>query len=148
METTINNAWGTLSKKKNGTTENDGVTIQRASAGLNTRWSAPNNEDKSIVEICSISYYQRELYPNGDVIKTELKTYVLEDLASLDVGENKEMLPLAVLSGFVANLGQPLIVDKILLTLMDDVILFIDAPSGYELHKLTREVVDKPVITE
>lgn len=143
METTINNAWGTLINKKNGTTPDNGITVQRASAGLNTRWGAPNNDGKSIVEICDISYYQRELYPNGDVIKTELKVYKLEDLASQDVGEAKEMLPLAVLSGFVANLGQPLIVDKILLTLMNDAVLAIDSPQNYPLHRDTREVVDK-----
>lgn len=143
----VSNNWLTLAEKKKGTTAENGVTVQRASAGLETRWSEPDSNGQSSVELCSISYYQRELYPNGDVVKIERKIYRLEDLASQDVGETDEMKALAVLSGFIAQLGQPLIVDKILMTLMNSAILAIDAENNYPLHRDTREVVAKEIKT-
>lgn len=143
MTTTINNGWITLTEKKKGTTPENGITIQRASKALNTDWSEPDENGKSIVLSCVISYYQRELYPNGDVIKTELKTYKLEDLASQDVGETEYMEPMAVLSGFVAQLGQPAIVNKILSTLSNSTVLPIDAEDNYPLNRDTRPKLPK-----
>ncbi len=137
METKINNDWITLSVLRNG------VQVQRKFAGLDTKIST---EDE--VEKCLVKYWERELYPNGEVIKTEEKYYKLEDLAAQDVGETQQMLPLAVLSGFVNNLGYPGIINPAMETLENILMLPIDVENGYPLRRDTREVVDKPINAE
>jgi len=132
--TTINNNWITLSELRNG------VTVQRKFAGLDTKISLEDN-----VERCFIKYYERELYPNGEVIKTVEKYYSLEDLASQDVGENQEMAPLAVLSGFINNLGYPGIINPARETLENVLILPVNVENGYPLRRDTREVIDKEI---
>jgi len=133
METTINNTWITLSEQRNG------VQVQRKFAGLDTKISLEDN-----VEKCFVKYWERELYPNGEVIKTEEKYYKLEDLASQDVGETQEMLPLAVLSGFINNLGYPGIINPARETLENVVILPVTVENGYPLRRDTREKLLKP----
>lgn len=132
MITTINNEWITLSEKRNG------VTVQRKFAGLDTSITV-NNE----VERCHVKYWERELYPNGEVIKTVEKFYTLEDLASQDVSENQEMAPLAVLSGFINNLGYPGIINPARETLENVLILPVTVENGYPLRRDTREVINK-----
>ncbi len=127
--TTINNDWITLSVLRNG------VQVQRKFAGLDTKIST-NNE----VEKCLVKYWERELYPNGEVIKTEEKYYKLEDLAAQDVGETQQMLPLPVLSGFVNNLGYPARE-----TLENVLILPVNVENGYPLRRDTREITDKEI---
>lgn len=130
--TTINNEWITLAEQRNG------VTVQRKFAGLDTEI---NLEDE--VEKCFVKYWERELYPNGEVNKIEEKYYKLEDLASQDVGETQEMAPLAVLSGFVNNLGYPGIINPARETLQNVIILPINVENGYPLRRDTREVINK-----
>ncbi len=65
--TTINNNWITLSELRNG------VQVQIKFAGLDTVIL----EDDT-VDYCKVSYYERELYPNGEVNKLFIKTYYLE----------------------------------------------------------------------
>ena len=130
--TTINNDWITLSELRNG------VQVQRKFAGLDTKISLEDN-----VEKCFVKYYERELYPNGEVIKTEEKYYSLEDLATQDVGETQQMLPLAVLSGFINNLGYPGIINPARETLNNIKILPIYIENGYPLKRDTRELVKK-----
>lgn len=132
MITTINNDWITLSELRNG------VQVQRKFAGLDTKISLEDN-----VERCFIKYWERELYPNGEVIKTEEKYYKLEDLASQDVGETQQMLPLAVLSGFVNNLGYPGIINPARETLENTTILPLNVENGYPLRRDTREILNK-----
>jgi len=132
MITTINNDWITLSELRNG------VQVQRKFAGLDTKISVDNT-----VEKCFVKYWERELYPNGEVIKTEEKYYKLEDLASQDVGETQQMLPLAVLSGFVNNLGYPGIINPARETLENVLILPVNVENGYPLRRDTREVINK-----
>lgn len=130
--TTINNDWITLSELRNG------VQVQRKFAGLDTKISLEDN-----VERCLVKYYERELYPNGEVIKTIEKYYKLEDLASQDVGETHYMAPLAVLSGFIAQLGYPGIINPARETLENIVILPINVENGYPLRRDTREILNK-----
>lgn len=132
METKINNNWITLTEKRNG------VEVQRKFAGLDTKISIDDN-----VERCFVKYWERELYPNGEVIKTEEKFYKLEDLASQDVGETQYMAPLAVLSGFVSQLGYPGIVNPARETLENTIILPLTVENGYPLRRDTRPVLDK-----
>lgn len=135
MITTINNNWITI------TTQRNGVDVQRKFAGLDT-FINENNE----VEYCHVKYWERELYPNNEVIKTELKYYVLEDLAYTEVTINNivyGMQPKAVLSGFVQNLGDPFIIGPARQTLSDMNIFPPSVPNGYRLHLDTR---DKTVI--
>lgn len=130
--TKINNDWITLSELRNG------VQVQRKFAGLDTKISTDD-----AVEKCFVKYWERELYPNGEVIKTEEKYYKLEDLASQDVDETHQMLPLPVLSGFVNNLGYPGIINPARETLENVLILPINIENGYPLRRDTRELVDK-----
>ena len=130
MATKINNNWITLDKLYKG------ITIQRKFAGIDTY---VNEFDD--VEYCKIKYHQRELYPNGDVIKTELKYYTLEDLPYTELEiENVlyKMDPLLVLSGFIAQLGMPAIINPSRTTITNSVILPIDSNNGYALHRDTR----------
>lgn len=130
MITTIENEWITLAEKRNG------VTVQRKFAGLKTLI----NEDNS-VNYCIVEYWERELYPNDNVIKTELRNYKLEDLARQDVGETHYMAPLAVLTGFVQSLGKPYIIDPCRDTLENITILPLDVENGYPLRRDTRALI-------
>lgn len=127
--TQISNDWITLTEEKNG------VPVQRKFAGLRTHVDENNN-----VIFCFVDYWQRELYPNNEVIKTELKSYSLQDLPeSVNDVENWSMAARAVLSGFIQQLGQPAIVNPARETLENCGILPINAPDGYPLHLETRE---------
>lgn len=128
--TTINNEWITLETQRNG------VTVQRKFAGLDTRINQNNQ-----VQYCTVHYWERELYPNNEVIKTELKNYALEDLAYTEV-EGGHMNPLAVLTGFVNSLGYPGIINPARTTLEALTALPLDAPNGYPLHLNTRPVIN------
>lgn len=130
--TTINNDWITLSELRNG------VQVQRKFAGLDTKISLEDN-----VERCLVKYYERELYPNGEVIKTVEKYYSLEDLASQDISETHYMAPLSVLTSFIDNLGYPGIINPARQTLSNISILGINIENGYPLKRDTREVIIK-----
>lgn len=133
MITTINNPWITLSEQRNG------VTVQRAFAGLDAAVSMPDDNGQSVVDRTIIPYWERELYPNGTPIKTVRKTYKLVDLSeTVNDVEGWRMEPRAVLSGFVQSLGYPGIINPARGTLEDLAALPLDAPDGYELHKETR----------
>lgn len=130
MKTTIENEWITLAEKRNE------VTIQRKFAGLKTSINQDN-----IVDYCVVEYWERELYPNNNVIKTELKNYRLEDLARQDVGETHYMAPLSVLTGFIQSLGKPYIIDPCRDTLINTVILPLNSENDYPLRRDTRPLI-------
>jgi hypothetical protein len=130
--TTISNTWITLEEQRNG------VTVQRKFAGLNTFIDSETDE----VKYCIIHYWERELYPNNNVIKTELKKYVLTDLEYSEVvigGQTYYMEALPVLSGFIDAFGQRDIVDASRETLISLAALPLDAVDGYILRRDTRE---------
>jgi hypothetical protein len=129
--TTITNDWITLEELRNG------VTVQRKFAGLETRISTSNE-----VTFCKVLYWERELYPNDEVIKTELKHYSLSDLPeTVNDAEGWRMEPLAVLSGFIQSLGYPGIINPARETLAGEVALSVNSPDGYILHSETREKI-------
>lgn len=125
MTTTIINPWITLSEKRKG------VTVQRKMGGIH----APINVNDE-VEFCQIMYWERELYPNGDIIKCEKKSYLISDLAET-VTETYRINANPVLTNFLNNLGYPYIINPARLTLADLNVLLIDVPDNYELHSLT-----------
>lgn len=130
MITTISNNWITIATQRNG------VDVQRKFAGLDT---FINEQDE--VQYCHVKYWERELYPNGEVIKTELKYYSLEDLAYTETTINEVvygMQPKAVLTGFVQTLGNPYIIGPARQTLADMNIFPPTVPNGYQLHLDTR----------
>lgn len=136
MTSEINNAWITLPELRKG------VSVQRAFAGLHPMVLQPNNEGKSEVLQCIVYYWERELYPNGEAIKTELKNYVLQDLPeTTNDAEGWRMEPRAVLTGFVITLGYPGIINPARDTLDTIATLPLDAPDGYPLHLNTREKI-------
>ena len=63
-------------KLKKLATQRNGLTVQRKFAGLDTVIL-----EDDIVDYCKVSYYERELYPNGEVNKLFIKTYELQDLS-------------------------------------------------------------------
>lgn len=131
MIATINNEWITLSEQKNG------VNVQRKFAGLDTEVALDNKVTK-----CNVKYWQRELYPNGEVIKTELKWYSLENLDEMinDI-DGCRMAELNVLDGFVNTLGYSGIINPARETLENPVILPISIENGYPLRRDTREKI-------
>lgn len=135
MITKINNSWITLAEQRNE------VTVQRAFAGLHTMVGEPI-EGLSEVKQCILYYHERELYPNGAVIKMELKNYILADL---DYTEKQiddilyYMDELKVLTGFVAQLGYDGIINPARETLENIDILPLSIENGYPLRRDTRE---------
>lgn len=130
MTTTIENEWITLSEKRNG------ITVQRKAGGI---YPLINVDDT--VEYCKVYYWERELYPNGEVIKTERKWYTLEDLAYTEITIDNvvyAMQPLAVLTGFVQSLGKSYIIGPCRDTLENTTILPLDVENGYPLRRDTR----------
>lgn len=131
MKATILNDWITLTEQRNG------VTVQRKFAGLDTFIEHPSNE----VKYCIVRYWERELYPNDNVIKTELKTYALENLEYSEVEENGityYMDALPVLDGFIAALGYNGIINPSRETLENPLILPLNVENGYPLRRDTR----------
>lgn len=135
MTTKISNSWITLTEQRNG------VTIKRAFAGLETRISKPDNEGKSEVNHCMLHYWEQELYPNNQPIKTELKNYVLVDLDYTEEEINKVlnyMDTMPVLTGFVNSIGYNGIINPCRETLADTKVLPIIVENNYPLHRDTR----------
>jgi hypothetical protein len=133
METKINNAWLTMSEQRNE------VDVQRAFAGLNVRVQEPDEDTKSIVDLCLISYWERELYPNGEQIKVQMKSYSLQDLSETIDDENGwKQEALLVLTGFVKSLGYNGIINPTRSTLSNIEILPLNAEDNYPLHRDTR----------
>ncbi len=116
------------------------ILRQRKFAGLDTKISLDDS-----VERCFVKYWERELYPNGEVIKTEEKFYLLEDLQYTECNnDTMYMEPLAVLSGFINSLGYPGIINPARETLENPLILPLSVENGYPLRRDTREKFLKP----
>lgn len=131
--TTINNEWITLDSLRKG------VTVQRKFAGLDTLISDIDNS----VLYCKVKYYERELYPNGDVIKTEEKYYILQDLTeTVNDIEKYRQEPLAVLTGFINSLGYDGIINPTRETITNINILPLNVENGYPLKRDTRTKID------
>lgn len=129
MVTTINNGWITLSEQRNG------INVQRKFGGIDSMI----NEDNT-VEYCRIFYWERELYPNGEIIKCEKKWYSLEDLAeTINDVEQWRQEQLLVLTGFVNSLGYPSIINPSRETLENVSILPLTSYNGYPLRRDTRD---------
>lgn len=133
MTTTINNEWITLDTQRNG------VDVQRKFAGLATDINLANE-----VMFCKIKYWERELYPNGEVIRTDLKEYSLEDLdeyvqPATETENGWRMEARAVLTGFINSLGYPGIINPARATLANTTSMPSNFISGTALHKETRE---------
>ena len=132
MEATINNAWITLTEKRNG------VDVMRKFAGIHADIDLDNK-----VTNCSINYWERELYPNGEILKIELKTYTLENLAVTDIGNTHYMDSLNVLDGFINTLGYNGIINPARQTLATLGVLPLNVNSPYPLHLNTRQILEK-----
>ena len=132
MENTINNAWITLSEQRNG------IDVQRKFAGLNTYI-----DQEDTVNYCNIYYWERELYPNGEVIKTEYKSYSLKNLPeNINEVDGWKQNELAVLEGFINTLGYDGIINPARLTLANIGLLSLTAEEGYPLNRDTRVKID------
>ena len=145
MDTILVNNWINLSETRKG------ATVQRKYAGLDTLCD-PDNK----VLYCIVKYWERELYPNGEPIKTVLESYTLTDLerrewidtpAVLDENNNvvtpaviKYMEERLVLSGFVASLGNNYIIAPTRATIQNTAVLPLETEDKYPLHRDTREI--------
>lgn len=141
MDTILVNEWINLTETRKG------ATVQRKYAGLDTLCD-PDNK----VMYCIVKYWERELYPNGDAIKTVLKSYTLSDLERQEWTENigteeepilinKYRNQLLVLSGFVANLGNNYIIAPARQTIQTLAVLPLEAEENYPLHRDTRPIL-------
>lgn len=132
MEAIINNEWITLKEKRNG------VDVMRKFAGIHADIDLDNK-----VTNCSINYWERELYPNGKIIKTELKTYTLENLSETDIDDTHYMASLDVLDGFIDTLGHNDIIKPARQTLANIGVLPLEISSIYPLHLNTRPILTR-----
>jgi len=150
MDTILVNEWITLSETRKG------APVQRKYAGINTLCDNKTNK----VLFCIISYWERELYPNGEENKIFLKTYTLTDLERqewqeeaglVNVGTEEDPImemsydtkyrnELLVLSGFVASLGNNYIIAPTRSTIQNLAVLPLDKEEGYPLHRDTRTI--------
>lgn len=125
------NNWITLSEQLNG------LNIQRKFAGLHTEIDESNQ-----VLFCRIYYFERVLYPNGSVIKTEKKTYLLKNLYEeflLDQNHVPYKLSATTnLDYYIQNIGQPFIINNVNETLSNISLLPVDIESEYPLYRDTR----------
>lgn len=134
--TEISNDWVIPVDKDNNQVLRNGVTVKRKFAGLDTTIDINN-----VVDGCTVKYWEREYYPNGEVIKTELKTYTLQDLAETTGTDEtgdwvQDALP--VLQGFIYNLGYPGIINPARETLGNAFILPLTIANNYPLRRDTR----------
>ena len=132
MEATINNEWIIMPEQRNG------VDVMRKFAGIHADIDLDNK-----VTNCSINYWERELYPNGEILKIELKTYTLENLAVTDIGNTHYMDSLNVLDGFINTLGYNGIINPARQTLATLGVLPLNVNSPYPLHLNTRQILEK-----
>lgn len=132
MEAIINNEWITLEEQRNE------VTIMRKFAGIH----ADINIDNEVTS-CLINYWERELYPNGAILKTELKTYKLENLSETDIDETHYMASLNVLDSFINTLGYNGIINPARQTLSTLGVLPLNAGFNYPLHLNTRKILTR-----
>lgn len=110
----------------------------RKFAGIHTDIDLDNK-----VTNCSINYWERELYPNGEVLKTELKTYTLENLSETDVDDTHYMASLNVLDRFINTLGYNGIINPARQTLANIGVLPLDINQLYPLHLNTRPILTR-----
>lgn len=140
--TEIINDWIIPLDKDNNQVLRNGVVVKRKFAGLDTTIDINN-----VVDGCTVKYWEQEYYPNGEVIKTELKTYTLQDLAETtgtdETGDWKQEA-LAVLTGFIMQLGYGGIINPSRETLANAEILSMTAEPNYPLRRDTREKVYQP----
>jgi len=126
----INN-WITLPEQRNG------VDVQRKFAGLNTEIDEDNN-----VLYCKISYFERELYPNGSVIKTNKQTYLLKNLNEEFLRDENDvpykLSATTSLDYYIENVGQVSILNPVNDILGNLSILPINVESDYPIHRDTR----------
>lgn len=146
MDTILTNEWITLSQQRHG------LTVQRKYAGINTLCDELNNK----VLYCIISYYERELCPDGTPNKSFLKSYTLTDLERVEwidtaatYDENGvELTPaiikyrneLKVLTGFVNSLGNNYIIAPTRVTIENLAVLPLEHEQNYPLHRDTRTI--------
>lgn len=126
----MRNDWNTLSEQRNG------VTVQRKFAGMHTEIDIENN-----VKFCIIYYYERELYPNGTPIKTERKSYTLNNLSefiSTDDNGTYKLDATDTLDYWITNLGQAGIIDPVNGTIINLELLPLDIEDNYPLKRDTR----------
>lgn len=132
MEAIINNEWITLTEKRNG------IDVMRKFAGIHSDIDLDNKVTK-----CSINYWERELYPNGEILKTELKTYKLENLAETDIDDTHYMASLNVLDSFINTLGYNGIINPARQTLSTLGVLPLTVDYNYPLHLNTRQILTR-----
>lgn len=145
METILVNDWINLNETRKG------AKIQRKYAGLDTLCD-PNDK----VLYCAIKYWERELYPNGESIKTVLRSYTLTDLERQEWIDTPEVLDeqgtviepaiikfrdeLKLLSEFVKNIGNDYIISPARKTIENLKELPLEHEEAYPLHRDTRKI--------
>lgn len=139
MKAKVKNAWENIPS----TVTIEGLLVQRCSHSIYPVWDKPDNDGYSEVIQMIVTYYQRELYPTGEICKEYKKTYTLENLAETDIDDTHYMPALNVLDIFIASLGQNSIVNPILQTLANTTILPLNAPDNYPLHLNTRPILTR-----
>lgn len=122
----IENEWVILPNKY------EGLNVRRKFAGLNATVDIDNNINKIL-----ISYYQ-QLYTDTDyVVKTELKTYTLNNLTESSI-DGYLYEATNSLEYFYNDIGKNAIINPVNDTLNNAIILPVDIEDYYPLHRDTR----------
>ena len=122
----IENEWVLLPNKF------EGLNVKRKFAGINANVDIDNNINTII-----ISYYQQLVTDTDYVVKTEIKTYTLNNLSeSTNDGYLYEAT--FTLEYFYNAIGKNAIIGPVNETLLNDNILPISVENGYPLHRDTR----------
>ena len=122
----IENEWVLLPNKF------EGLNVKRKFAGINANVDIDNNINTII-----ISYYQQLVTDTDYVVKTEIKTYTLNNLSeSINDGYSYEATN--TLEYFYNAIGKNAIIGQVNETLLNDTILPISVENGYPLHRDTR----------
>jgi hypothetical protein len=154
MTTTIANEWLTLVETIEGVitpVTRNGLIVQRKYAGINSLC-----DENNVILHNILSYYERELYPNGEQNKIALKSYSIIDLEKQEWIETQavineegiEITPAVIkyrnellcLTGFLASWGVDKIVTPVRDTLINLAKLPLNIEDKYPLHRDTRTI--------
>lgn len=122
----IENEWVILPNKY------EGLNVRRKFAGINANVDIDNNINNII-----ITYYQ-QLYTDRDyVVKTEYKTYTINNLDEAVIDGYSYEATMA-LEYFYNTIGKNAIIKPVNDTLLNNIILPVNVEDYYPLHRDTR----------
>ena len=126
----VTNEWVVLE------TTYEGLNVRRKFAGINANVDIEDN-----IDFIEISYYQQFYTNTNFVVKTELKTYTLNNLTEC-IEDNFQYEATSTLEYFYNNIGKNAIIKPVNDTLLNETILPVNIENNYPLHRDTRNKIE------